>query len=198
MHAVRATEGCELLVDWVCQERGTARAWYLVPSVAGGRLLRKQGRRVFLDALAPWALSRGIALGEARVVPMLPTSDDALRWPPLRPEFPHPRREGGSVRFAFFVPYGLAIFRGHFPAVPIVPGALLTGWVTELAREHCDWQHGASCVTVLKFRRIVQPGLTYELQIDAPAGSPTLDFHIRLEDATCALGSLTARPHGNR
>jgi 3-hydroxymyristoyl/3-hydroxydecanoyl-(acyl carrier protein) dehydratase len=109
-----------------------------------------------------------------------------------------PITTGRSIQLAFSVPFGLYIFRGHFPTVPIVPGAVLTGWVTELAREHCGWQYGASNVTMLKFRRIVQPGLTYELQIDVSAEGSTLDFHIRLEGMTCALGSLLARPHDDR
>ena len=197
MPAIRVTEGCDLLANWACRAIGSQRTWYLVPNAAGGRLFRKQGLRGFLDALAPWAACAGIEPAAARVVSTIPLSDDA-RWPPLRPPFARPRREGASLRFAFHVPFELAIFRGHFPTVPIVPGALLTGWVTELGRDHCGWQHGACCVTLLKFRRIVQPGLNYDLQVEVSAARSTLDFHIRLEDATCALGTLVARPHDLR
>jgi hypothetical protein len=197
MPAVRVTEGCDLLANWASQAIGGELTWYLVPSAAGGRLFRKQGMRGFLDALAPWASCAGIERSAARVVSTLPTSGN-MRWPALRPTFAQPHREGASLLFAFDVPYELAIFRGHFPTVPIVPGALLTGWVTELGREHCGWQHGASCAAMLKFRRIVQPGLTYDLQLEVSAERSTLDFHIRLQGATCALGTLNARPHDVR
>ncbi len=192
---VSLTEGCDLLTHWACHETDSARAWYLVPSAGGGRLFRKQGLRGFLEGLASWGLSAGIDLSAARVVSRLPTAGEVPRWPPLHPVFPVPHPKGRSIRIAFGVPFELCIFRGHFPTVPIVPGAVLTGWVAELAREYCGWQHGTSNVTMLKFRRIVQPGLTYDLQIDVSAEGSTLDFHIRLAGMTCALGSLMARPH---
>ena len=194
--AVSVTEGCDLLATWACQDSAGRGTWYLVPSAAGGRLFRKQGIRGFLEGVSPWACAAGIDPSAARVVSTLPLnpSGTAPHGPLLRPAFPEPRREGASLRFAFDVPYELAIFRGHFPTVPIVPGALLTGWVTELGREHCGWQHGASYATLLKFRRIVQPGLTYDLQIEISGARSTLDFHIRLEGATCALGTLSAGP----
>jgi hypothetical protein len=196
--AVSVTEGCDLLTHWACRETGSARAWYLVPSAGGARLFRKQGLRGFLEGLAPWSGPAGIDLAAARVVSILPTAGDVPRWPVLRPVFPVPQSKGRSIRVAFSVPFELYIFRGHFPTVPIVPGAVLTGWVTELAGEHCGWLNGASNVTMLKFRRIVQPGLTYDLQIDVSAGGSTLDFHIRLEGMTCALGTLMAHPHDDR
>ena len=194
--AVSVTEGCDLLATWACQDSAGRGTWYLIPSTAGGRLFRKQGIRGFLEGLAPWGCAAGIDPSAARVVSSLPLnpSGTAPPWPPLRPALPEPRREGASLRFAFDVPYELAIFRGHFPTAPIVPGALLTGWVTELGREHCGWQHGASYAAVLKFRRIVQPGLTYDLQIEISGARSSLDFHIQLEGATCALGTLTAGP----
>jgi hypothetical protein len=196
MAAVSVTEGCDLLAAWACQDSGGRGIWYLVPSAAGGRLFRKQGIRGFREGVAPWACAAGLDPSAARVVSALPLnpSSTAPHWPPRRPAFPAPRREGAALRFAFDVPYELAIFHGHFPTVPIVPGALLTGWVTELGREHCGWQHGASYATMLKFRRIVQPGLTYDLQIEISSERSTLDFHIQEDGATCALGTLSAGP----
>jgi hypothetical protein len=187
-----------LLTHCACHETGSARAWYLVPSAGGSRLFRKLGLRGFLDLLAPWGLSTGIDLAAARVVSRLPAGGEVPHWPPWRPLFTVPQGQGRSIRATFEVPFELYIFRGHFPTVPIVPGAVLAGWVTELAREHCGWQYGATNVTMLKFRRIVQPGLTYDLQIDMSSDGSTLDFHIRLEGKTCALGALMARPHDDR
>jgi hypothetical protein len=196
MPAVSVTKGCDLLATWARQESGERGFCYLVPSAAGGRLFRKQGIRGFLEGVDPWACAAGIDPSTARVVSALPPSPSgtAPHWPPLRPAFPEPRREGATLRFRFDVPFELAIFRGHFPTVPIVPGALLTGWVTEIGREHGGWQHGASYATMLKFRRIVQPGLTYDLQIEISGERSTLDFHIQLDGATCALGTLSAGP----
>ncbi len=196
MPAVSVTEGRDLLATWAHRDTGGSRTWYLVPSAAGGRLFRRQGIRGFREAVGPWACAAGIDPAAACVVSTLPLnpSGTAPIARPLRPAFPDPRREGATLRFTFDVPYELAIFRGHFPMVPIVPGALLTGWVTELGGEHGGWQHGARYATMLKFRRIVQPGLTYDLQIEISGERSTLDFHIQLEGATCALGTLSAGP----
>lgn len=194
MPAVSVTGGHALLAHFTCRPAGSERTWYLVPSAAGGRLFRRQGVRGFLDALAPWAGSAGIEPASAHVVSTVPPAHD-IRWPPLRPAFAAPRRDGASLRFAFEVPFDLAIFRGHFPTVPIVPGALLAGWAAELGREHCGWQHGACCAPMLKFRRIVQPGLSFELRIEVSEERSSLDFHIRQGDATCALGTFNARRH---
>jgi hypothetical protein len=193
--AVSVTEGCDLLTQWACHGTGNSRAWYLVPSADGGRLFRRHGLQGFLEGLAPWSLSAGVDLAAARVVSSIPTATEVPHRPLIRPLFPEPRTKGRSIQLSFCVPFELYIFRGHFPTVPIVPGAVLTGWVTELAREHCGWKFGATNVTMLKFRRIVQPGLTYDLQIDVSADGSTLDFHIRLQGKICALGALMARPH---
>jgi hypothetical protein len=192
--AVAVTEGCAYLAAWACRATDGARTWYLVPSAAGARLFRKSGWQGFQAALAPWARSAGIDAATARVVSALPAEGGSPAWPRLRPDFCAPQRDGDTLRFAFSVPFELAIFRGHFPTVPIVPGALLTGWALELAREHCGWQYGAACASTLKFRRIVQPGLAYALQLVLSAAGRTLEFVIRQDSMDCAMGLLTAPP----
>jgi hypothetical protein len=164
--------------------------WYLVPTAAGARLFRRRGWRGFRDAIHAAALRAGIEPGRERVVSALPQPGEVPAWPRLRPAFPAPHAEDGALGFSFSVPFELAIFGGHFPTAPIVPGAMLAGWAVELAREHGGWAHGCSAVTMLKFRRIVQPGLRYHLRLSVSAAAATLGFDLRLDGTLCAKGSL--------
>jgi hypothetical protein len=182
----------EYVADWTrIEERGQPH-WYLVPTAAGGRLFRRRGWQGFRDAIRSAALAAGIEPGRERVVGALPRPGEPPLWPRLRPEFPSPQTDGAALGFSFGVPFELAIFNGHFPTAPIVPGAMLAGWATELAREHCGWSHGCSAVTMLKFRRIVQPGLRYQLRLTASGAGSALDFDLHEDGRLCARGSLQA------
>ena len=184
----------EYLADWGCRGAGEVRTWYLVPSSKGGRLIRSRGLMEFRASVSRWASSAGVNLAATRVVSAVPSDGDAPRWPPEL-TVQDPVRDGQSVRFSFTVPYELDIFRGHFPTVPIVPGAVLVGWVVQLAREYCGWQFGVRHASALKFRRIVQPGLRYCLELDKSDSGTTLDFRMHLDGRPCANGSLKSAPH---
>jgi 3-hydroxymyristoyl/3-hydroxydecanoyl-(acyl carrier protein) dehydratase len=88
------------------------------------------------------------------------------------------------------VPFELAIYQGHFPTVPIVPGALLTGWAATFAREHAGWPHRALVVPQVKFRRIVQPGYELQLTLQRDAASQRLDFSYRSAGGLHSQGTL--------
>ena len=184
----------EYVADWTCVPDDGQRTWYLQPSAAGGRLFRRRGWLGFQDAILPAVQAMGIDVQRTRVVSRLPAPDRPPVWPRMEPEFPHPQADGDGIALTFSVPYELAIFRGHFPTAPIVPGALLAGWVAALAREHCGWAHGCGEVSMLKFRHIVQPGLAYRLRLAVSDPGTALHFDLRQEARLCAQGALGAAP----
>ena len=62
----------------------------------------------------------------------------------------------GPLRF----PAGLAVFAGHFPGLPLVPGVYLL----ELARQVASRRHGAA----LRLREVVDAKFTAEVHPDRP------------------------------
>jgi hypothetical protein len=165
-------------------------AWCAVPSAEGARCFRKQGWRGFRDAVAGWAQAQGLDTAALRVVSSLP---EAGPLPPL-PRLPTVlgiAQDGPlATTLTLEVPFELAIFQGHFPTVPIVPGAVLTGWAAAWAREHAGWPHAALVVPQVKFRRIVQPGYAVQLAFRRDAGAQRLDFSYRSSGGLHSAGTL--------
>jgi 3-hydroxymyristoyl/3-hydroxydecanoyl-(acyl carrier protein) dehydratase len=87
-------------------------------------------------------------------------------------------RVAGTLSCWFQVPTDLAIFRGHFPGAPIVPGVVQVGWVVELAREHGLATGRFAGISTVKFRRLVRPGnrLMACLRAGRQAGSLHFDY----------------------
>lgn len=68
----------------------------------------------------------------------------------------------GSFELDFMVPHDLPCFAGHFPAAPLVPGALLLDWA--LAEMTARWGVVADVnVKQCKFLQPVLPGDTLQL-----------------------------------
>ena len=70
-----------------------------------------------------------------------------------------------SFEMDFIVPHDLPCFAGHFPAMPLVPGALLLDWVIAEMTARC----GASAtinVKLCKFLQPVFPGDPLHLHVD--------------------------------
>jgi 3-hydroxymyristoyl/3-hydroxydecanoyl-(acyl carrier protein) dehydratase len=108
------------------------------------------------------------------------------------PEFRELVRVGDTLTATFDVPLDLAIFAGHFPWVPIVPGAVLVGWCADLAAREGLWRHGARRISSVKFRQIVQPGPGYRLRLALAEGGMRLDLRIESDRAMHASGTLLA------
>ena len=70
-----------------------------------------------------------------------------------------------SFETDFVVPHDLPCFAGHFPAMPLVPGALLLDWAIAEMTARC----GASAtinVKLCKFLQPVLPGDALRLRVD--------------------------------
>jgi hypothetical protein len=165
-------------------------AWCAVPSAEGARGFRKQGWRGFAAAVAPWAQASGLDPAALRVVSALPPAGPLAPLPrtPTLLAVAHDGPLAATLRLT--VPFELAIYQGHFPTVPIVPGALLTGWAATFAREHAGWPHRALVVPQVKFRRIVQPGYELQLTLQRDAASQRLDFSYRSAGGLHSQGTL--------
>jgi 3-hydroxymyristoyl/3-hydroxydecanoyl-(acyl carrier protein) dehydratase len=59
----------------------------------------------------------------------------------------------------------LRCLRGHFPGLPIVPGAIQIGWVLAYASELLGSRPFLSGLRSVKFQRLVLPGQTLRLTI---------------------------------
>lgn len=78
----------------------------------------------------------------------------------------------GGVRVILDVPPHLAWFAGHFPAEPILPGAVQTGWAVALAQEHFGFDAEPTALDRIKFLRPVRPGSRLELELGREQGRP--------------------------
>ncbi len=201
----RTASGEPLVLDWLQVTTCASPLWFLTPSAAGARLFRKRGWSGLTEALAPWANAHGIDLDAARLVARLPAPGEGSRGaatPLARPVEPDwspvvVDDAGCTLSASFEVPFDLAIFVGHFATVPIVPGAMLLGWMADLARQHGGWRHGAVHASAMKFRRIVQPGPRYAAQMRWRADGSRLDFQIGSIHGLHASGGLLAAGHGS-
>ena len=80
------------------------------------------------------------------------------------------------ARLALFVPPDLGCLRGHFPGLPIVPGAMQLGWVLAFASELLGSRPVLRGLQSVKFQRLVQPGQTLRLTIQLDPGQEAIQF----------------------
>lgn len=74
----------------------------------------------------------------------------------------------------------LAVFDGHFPQAPIVPGVAQVHWAIALAAQ-CLPVPGRSRfarLDALKFQQVIRPGDTVELALEWQADRNTLAFRL--------------------
>lgn len=90
---------------------------------------------------------------------------------------------------SFTLPADHPVFAGHFPAHPIVPGALLLDEVVRLASAQAgrtQWM-----LRTAKFVHPAGPGRTLTVHLDT-TDSGALDFRITDGDTLIAAGTLQA------
>jgi len=187
-----AVEGEALILEWTRHPARPERC-ALVPSAEGARLFRRCGRLGLLEGLARWATAHDLDPGRIAIVDELPTDEVGYSMSRTEPRLLALEWQGAErIELQLLVPFDLAVFNGHFPEVPIVPGAMLAGWAASLAAREGRWRHGVRRVQAMKFRRIVQPGPVYRLRLAWTTDGGRLDFRYESPVAMHAAGCLLA------
>lgn len=178
-----------LLSAWSAHP-GIAGAWCAVPGPEGARLFRMQGWVGLRAACRSLALGSGLAPDLMHIVDDLPPPGEPPASPGHRPRILGRSAGTNGVDLELQIPFGLAIFTGHFPTIPIVPGAMLVGWAAESARELLGWKVDWAAHQTAKFRRIVQPGQHLQLELSLRQESTQLQFRYSGPHGVQASGLL--------
>lgn len=109
----------------------------------------------------------------------------------MAPIILHTSTEDDSSTWQLLIPTDLACFPGHFPGMPVLPGAVLVGWALSLAAMH--WSVPAICreMNAVKFHRALQPGDTVTLALHMDRTGGKLRFSYNNGQLTHASGHLT-------
>ena len=86
------------------------------------------------------------------------------------------------------IPDDLPIFRGHFPAVPIVPGVIQVAWAVDLARSRGLANGPVVAIVTAKFRRVLRPGMCLTARVGRGAAAGQIQFTYELAGAVVSTG----------
>jgi len=183
-------ESLGLVAHWAPAVDGSA-GWFAVPGEAGARVFRKGGWVGFREACRGWAAARQLDPARLAIVDELP-ADGVLPSGVSALPLVDVAEQGGTgvVNLSLRIPFSLSIFTGHFPTVPIVPGAMLVGWASVLADQYLGWNPAGMAIPAVKFRRIVQPGLRIALKLQWDAATNRLEFRYTGASGLHAVGAL--------
>lgn len=98
------------------------------------------------------------------------------------------------ARFRLRIPPDLRALRGHFPDLPIVPGAIHVGWALALARRAFGLPGSLLGIPAVKFRRIVQPGHELSLSLEWQVERRLLSFSLASGSGPHSAGRLVMGP----
>jgi len=171
----------------------------VVPSAAGVRVLRTRGKRHMVAewerdlvrhrlgtaATIEWRLVEALAVGPQD----LEHVDGRPAWMPIVSDVV-PDLAAGGLDCRLRVPYDMAIFRGHFPSAPIVPGVLQAGWAVELARAHGLADGPMTGIGAAKFRRVLRPGMCLDARLECGPHPGQVHFRYTCGDTVVATGRL--------
>jgi len=165
----------------------TRLAAVVVPSDAGRAALRQHGRKALTDAFKRSLLqvAERVALPRRwRFVDALPGNaqgkvTERLLAELFRPETPAVQWLGCSATEAealLDMAADLAVFDGHFPQAPLLPGVAQLDWAIALGRACFDMPGAFSRVDVLKFQTPIFPGTQVRLLLRWDAEHGVLQF----------------------
>jgi len=187
--------------EWVADARLVGRWLLVVPSAKGFRILARYGKRHLVAAWQEYVGSGSpvaMDLIQWRLLEALPPPDSAAESrcsEPIRSPIVTDLqcREASALECRVRVPYDLAIFDGHFPPLPILPGVVQVGWAVDIARAHLQVDGQFKGITATKFRRLVRPGMELGLTLELRPGPGELRFEYLLGDAMASTGRVSFR-----
>jgi acyl-coenzyme A synthetase/AMP-(fatty) acid ligase len=109
--------------------------------------------------------------------------------PKVDPQIIALRRFYGGCEIDCVVPPDLSCFKGHFPAMPILPGVVQIDWVVRLANRYLSLGTEAASAFQVKFRRIIGRNQLFTLRLRVlPARR--LAFEYLIDGETASSGSV--------
>ncbi len=109
----------------------------------------------------------------------------------FRPEFPEAEwreREPRQAEIEFLLDPALAVFEGHFPQAPILPGVAQVDWAIRLGREAFDLPPRFLRLDALKFQRTAGPDTRIHLRLDWDPARGSLSFRYQSDLGIHASG----------
>ena len=106
---------------------------------------------------------------------------------------PGPRwleRGSDAARLAFTAEDDLAVFDGHFPLSPIVPGVALVDWAIRWGRDVFAIERAFLRMDAMKFQRVVTPGTELDLSLNWQAEKGALNFRFESTQGAHAIGRI--------
>lgn len=187
--------------EYVADARLVGRWVRVVPSAAGVRILTRFGKRHLVAALQEYVgagSSVATDLLEWRLLEALPppgsVAESRCSEPVRSPLLTALQRRGAcELECRVRVPYDLAIFDGHFPSFPILPGVVQVDWAVHIARAHLRLDGQFKGITATKFRRVVRPGMELALTLEHRPDSGELRFEYLLGHVMASTGRVFFR-----
>jgi hypothetical protein len=182
-----------------CPHAGLAAIAVL--SDAGLRALRRSGHAAIAAACVPSvAPARVRFVDPTAAIDIASCAETALPglydapWPELPVILGCEPAGELRARFKLRIPPDLHALRGHFPDLPIVPGAIHVGWALVLARRAFRVPGSLSEMPAVKFRRIVQPGHELSLSLEWQEERRLLSFSLASNSGPHSAGRLVMGP----
>ena len=95
-----------------------------------------------------------------------------------------------EVVLTLALPGHLAVFAGHFPGNPILPGVVQIDWAMRLAVRYLGVADPVACDFQVKFRRIIPPGVRLSVSLRHDRAKGALAFEYRIGDETASSGRV--------
>ncbi|MGH6882177.1 hypothetical protein [Hypericibacter sp.] len=113
-----------------------------------------------------------------------------MNLPPILAE----RKSAEGVAFDLAVTEELDVFRGHFPALPVLPGVAQVDWALRLAKSHGLIDRDAELRDFqVKFRNVIRPPLTLTLTLRWDAAKQRIQFDYHSGAVAMSSGRLIIR-----
>jgi acyl-coenzyme A synthetase/AMP-(fatty) acid ligase len=179
-----------------------------VLSDSGKHLLHLDGRKGLVDKLRNALRGQVDAIAiprQWRFVDAMPINSEgkttelslASLFQSLRPTPRWLERDVEKASLKFTADDDLAVFEGHFPLSPILPGIALVDWVIRWGRDAFAIENAFLRMDAMKFQRMVAPGTELDLSMNWHADNGVMNFRVESVQGPHASGRIVfAAPAG--